>query len=63
MDYDDKVDNSDIVRNNYKQRGFLNAEIGEKLWCAIEALGVVDGEKKNYVLNKTVGVNENFSCS
>lgn len=68
-----QVENFDIVRNYFKQWGFLDVEIGEKLWSVIEALGVVDVEGKRSVLNKfqeavfaekekKVGVKGNLSC-
>ncbi|CAI8607977.1 unnamed protein product [Vicia faba] len=48
--YGDQNENSDICRNNVKQWDYLDNNVGNRLWLAIAALGVVDLEgKKNYV--------------
>lgn len=52
MCYGHQEENSDIARNNLKQWGCLEEGVGEKLWAAIEALRVVEGESKMSVLNK-----------
>lgn len=56
--YGDQSEESDIRRNNGRQWDILKREVGDRLWEAIIALGVVDTEGRNLRFRGTKLVND-----
>lgn len=48
--YGEQSEESDIRRNNERQWDILKRDVGDRLWEAIVALGVVDTEGRNSLL-------------